>query len=185
MDLEHIDKYFGKNTRKEAPQGSILVFFLLGILKSTFWMDNLAQWSQSGPFFPKPRHFFRFSKRTGEASPLPPSWALVNVAEYWSIPLNIPKYSWKCLNKLFWLCQRSEYDYVWSSDMFNMFLKMPRVLNKPGFWIWHDFIFRVTQCSEYFWLCLSPYASLMPKYASICLNVPEYAWTWVNIAECS
>ena len=128
---------------------------------------------------------FRFSKRTGEASPLPPSWALVNVAEYWSIPLNIPKYSWKCLNKLFWLCQRSEYEYVWSSDMFNMFLKMPRVLNKPRFWIWYDFIFRVTQCSEYFWLCLSPYASLMPKYASICLNVPEYAWTWVNIAECS
>ena len=44
----------------------------------------------SGPFFPKSEHFFRFSKRVGKASHLPPSCALVSVAEYGS---NIPEYA--------------------------------------------------------------------------------------------
>ena len=80
-------------------------------------MENLTQrWTQSGPFFPKSGHFFRFSKRAGEASPLPPSCAPVIVAEYALISLNMPK----CL-------------------------------------------------------IMAPYASIMPVYASICLNVPEYA----------
>ena len=29
-----------------------------------------------------------------------------------------------------------------------------------------------------------PYASIIPKYASVCLNVPQYARTWLSIAEC-
>ena len=44
----------------------------------------------SGPFFPKSEHFFWFSKRVGKASHLPPSCALVSVAEYAS---NIPEYA--------------------------------------------------------------------------------------------
>ena len=37
-------------------------------------MKNLTQkWTQSGLSFPKSRHFFRFSKRAGEVSPLHPS----------------------------------------------------------------------------------------------------------------
>ena len=56
-------------------------------------MENLTQrWTQSGPFFPKYGPFFQFSKRTGEVSPLPPSFAPVSVAKCASISLNMPKY---------------------------------------------------------------------------------------------
>ena len=98
--------------------------------------------------------------------------APVSVAEYASISLNMPKYSWKRLNKLFWLCQSSE--YACSSYMFGRLLKMPPVLNKPGFWIWYACI-----CKGYaefrIHLIMAPYASI----------TPEYAWTWLNIPECS
>ena len=33
-------------------------------------------------------------------------------------------------------------------------------------------------------LNIAQYASIMPKYTSLCLNAPQYAWTWLNIAEC-
>ena len=33
-------------------------------------------------------------------------------------------------------------------------------------------------------LIMAPYTSLMPECASICLNVLQYTWTWLNIAEC-
>ena len=41
-------------------------------------------------FFPKSGHFFRFSERKGEVSPLLPSCVPVSVAEYASISLNMP-----------------------------------------------------------------------------------------------
>ena len=99
----------------------------------------------------------------------------------------MPKYPWKCLNKLFWLSEGSKYAY-WSY-MLNRFLKMPRVLNKPGFWIWHGCIYK--GYAE-FQICLimGPYTSVKPQYALmslnipedgwILLNVPEYAWKWLN-----
>ena len=125
--------------------------------------------TQSGPFFQKSGNFFL------------PSCAPVSVAEYASIFLNMPKYPWKWLNKLLWLCQGSE--YASSSYMFGRLLKMPSVLNKPEFWIWHGCI-----CKGYgeFWICLimAPYPSITLEYASIYLNVPQYAWTWLNIPEC-
>ena len=72
---------------------------------------------------------------------------------------------------------------AWSSYMFDRFLKMSRVLNKPRFWIWHGCI-----CNGYvefrIFLIMFSYASVIPKYASICLNVPQFDWTWVNITEC-
>ena len=119
--------------------------------------------------------------KTGQGRPsLPPSCLPVSVAEYASISLNIPKYPWKCLNKLLWLCQDSE--YAWSSYMFDKLLKMPKALNVPGLWISHCCI-----CKGYteFWIYLNmaQYASIMPGYTSICLNVPQYAWKWLNIAE--
>ena len=56
-------------------------------------MKNLTQrWTQSGPFFQKSGHFFRFSKRAGETSPITPICASVSVAEYESASLNILKY---------------------------------------------------------------------------------------------
>ena len=111
-----------------------------------------------------------------------PSCAPLSVTEYASISLNIPKYPWKCLNKLSWLCQCSEYG--WSSDMFNILLKMPQVLNVPRFWIWHGYI-----CKGYteFWICLNiaQYTSIMPEYDSICCNVRQNTRRRLNIAECS
>ena len=62
------------------------------------------------PFFQKSGHFFRFSKRAGEVSPLPHGCAPVSVAEYSSISLNMPKYLLKCLK--FYLSQGSEYGMV-------------------------------------------------------------------------
>ena len=54
-------------------------------------MKNLTQrWTQLWSFFPKSEHFFKFSKKAGEASPLPLSWAPVNGGEYASISLNMP-----------------------------------------------------------------------------------------------
>ena len=50
--------------------------------------------------FAKIRTLFRFSKMAGEASPLPISCGPVNVAEYASTVLNMPKYPLKSLNKL-------------------------------------------------------------------------------------
>ena len=47
------------------------------------------------------------------------------------ISLNISKYSWKCLNKLFWLYQG--YEYAWSTYMFDRLLNIPWILNMPGF----------------------------------------------------
>ena len=29
------------------------------------------------------------------------------------------------------------------------------------------------------------YASVMSEYASVWLNVPQYGWLWLNLAECS
>ena len=96
------------------------------------------------------------------------------------------KYPWRCLNTLknvwinFWLSQSSE--YARSSYMFDRVLKMSLVLNKPGFWIWHSFIekgyaeFRVC-------LIMAPYASIMPEYALMSLNMPENGWILLNAPE--
>ena len=102
--------------------------FLLDTLKTTFWMENLTHWwTQSGPFFQKSRHFFRFSKRAGKAyagfqiclimAPYAsimseyPQYVLIslNMPEHGWILQKVPEYAWKCLNKLFWLCQGSQY----------------------------------------------------------------------------
>ena len=129
-------------------------------------MENLNKWwTQSGPLFPKSRHLFRFSKRTGEASSLIPNCAPVGVAEYTSISLNMLKYHSKCLNKLFWLCQGSE--YAWLSYMLDRLLKMPPILNKPGFWIWHGCV-----CKGYAEFPMSGHGSIHVNNASIWLNIP-------------
>ena len=100
-----------------------------------------------------------------------------------------PKYPWKWLNELFWLYQGSE--YTWLSYMFVRLLKMLLVLNLSVSWIWHGYI-----CRGYteFWICLNmaQYASIMPEYAlmslnmsehGILLNVPEFAWKYLMILD--
>ena len=85
------------------------------------------------------------------------------------------------MNKLFWLCQGSE--HPWSSDMFDRFLIMSWVLNKPGFWIWQG-LCRVPNMSDYdslhlnnawIWLNMPYCPSICLKMAEYCWNVPEYA----------
>ena len=65
-------------------------------------MENLTQRrTQSETFFQKSGHFFRFSKEAGETSSPLPNGAPVNVTEHALISQNMPKYSSKCLDKLF------------------------------------------------------------------------------------
>ena len=116
-----------------------------------------------------------FSKKGRLGLPLPlPSCVPVSIVEYVSISLNILKCPWKCLNKLFWLCQDAK--YVWSPYMFDRLLKVPQFRIAQEFWIWHRCI-----CRGYanFWTCLNmaQYASIMPEYVSICLNVSQNVWT--------
>ena len=110
-----------------------------------------------------------------------PNCTSVNVDEYASVSLNIPKYPWKkYLNWLLWLCQG--YEYAWSSYVFNRLLKMSQVINVPGFWIWHDCI---CKCYKDICLNMAPYTSTMLECSSTCRNIPQNAWTQLNIAECS
>ena len=137
-------------------------------------------------FFPKWGDFFLFSKKGRGYIPSPPSCAAGSVAEYASISLKMPKYPWKCLNKLFWLCQGS--DNGWSSYMFNRLLKMFWVLNKPGSEYGTVVYARVTQSSN-----MSDYDSILPYNAWICLNMPQccsiflnmisYYWMSLNMPE--
>ena len=139
------EKCKGKRCRREP----IWSLFLLETPKTTFWMANLTiKWIKSLPFFQNQSMFFYFL-----LSP-------VSVDEYASIFLNISKHSLKWLNKLFWLCQDSE--YTWSSYLFNKLLKIPRFLNMPEFWIWHGCI---CQCYTEFWICLNmaQYVSIIPE----------------------
>ena len=136
---------------------------------------NLAQrWTQLGPFFKNWDTFCWFSKWTVDRRSFAssPSRVLVSAAEHALMLLNMPKYPWKCLNKLFWLCQDSE--YTWSSYMFDRLFKISQIINVPEFWVWHGCI-----CKGYtkFWRCLKmvQYASIMPEYGSVCLNIPQYA----------
>ena len=113
-----------------------------------------------------------FQKGQGRLSPSP--WcASVGVAEYAPISLNILKYPWKCLNKLFWLCQSSE--NALSFYMFDRLLNIPRFLNVPGFGICHDCICKgCTRCLNMAQYALMPL--IMPEYSWIFQNDPEYAW---------
>ena len=117
-----------------------------------------------------------------EASPISLSYGHVSLAECTSISLNMPKHSWKCLNKLLWLWQGSEYS--WSSYMFDRLLKTPPVLNEPGLWIWHSCI-----CKGYavFRICLiiAPYPSIMPEYPLMFLDIREHDWILLNILDCA
>ena len=73
--------------------------------------------------------------------------------------------------------------------MFDMVLNMPRVLNMPGFWIYQGSDYasgseyaRVTQSSEYARIILE-HAWIIPGYALVCLIMPEYTKTCVNMPK--
>ena len=134
-------------------------------------------------FFSKIRaFFFDFQKGLGRPPLFPPGSAPVSVAKYAPILLNISKYLWKIIERTVLTMPGSE--YAWSSYMFDRLLKMLRVIDKLGSWIWHG-------CKGYteFRRCLhmASYASIMPlnmpQYPLICLNMAEYCWISLNIPE--
>ena len=146
-------------------------------------MENLIKrWTQSEPSFPKSGHFFLFKKGQGRHPLSPP--LLVDVAEYSSTSLNIPKYHWNCSD---YARGPNMHDYLTCSTGF--WRCLARVLNKSGFWIWHGCIWKGF---EEFWICLimAPYASVMPECALkshnilahgwILLSVLKYAWKYLN-----
>ena len=105
------------------------------------------------------------------------------MAECESISLNIPKYPWKYLNKLIWLCQGTE--YAWSSYIFDKTLKMSRVVNNPMAWLYMQGLHRALNKSEYCSMCLSnTWICLnMHWFPSICLSIVDYCWMSLNMPE--
>ena len=124
-------------------------------------------------FLYKVRALLLIFKRGRWGLPSRPSCVPLNVAEYASISLNMPKHPWKWLNKLFWLCQGPEYAWIILHD----WQKMPRTLNKPLFWIWHVRIglHRVLNMSYQGSICLNN--------ARVCLNMAEYCWICLKMLE--
>ena len=59
--------------------------------------------------------------------------------------------------------------------MFDRLLKKTGVLTKPRFWIWHGCT-RKGYAEFRICLIMASYASIMPKYALICLNMAECCW---------
>ena len=109
--------------------------------------------------FSKIRTLFSIFKKGRRGLPSPLSCAPVS-----GVWLNMHQYSWMCANILenFWInCS----DYAKSLKITD------HLTGSAGFW----------RCQG---LSRVPYASIMPEYAWICLNVSQYTWTWLNIADC-
>ena len=104
----------------------------------------------------------------------------VSVAEHASISLNMPKCPCKWLNKLFGLFQGSEYACL--SYMLDRLLKMSPFL-RAEFWIWNSCIYKVYPELR-ICLIIAPYTSITTEYTQICINAPQYSWTWLNIPKC-
>ena len=98
-----------------------------------------------------------------------PSPLLSRACECGWIYINIPESVclWKCLNKIFWLCQSS----TCLTD-----LKMPQVLNVQAFWICMVVYARVLNMSKYDSIYLN-----VPQYA--CLIMTEYCWMSLTMPE--
>ena len=137
MELGHFDKYFVKNIRKICPGKHFGVFSPVYSLNCILNGKFNPKMKTIRAFFSKIRALSSIFKKSRGGFPLLSSCTPVNVAEYVSISLNIPKYLWKYLNKLLWLWQG--FEYTLSSYIFDTLL-MPRVLNVPWFLIWHGYI---------------------------------------------
>ena len=117
-----------------------------------------------------------FFPKTG--LPLHSGWVPVRVVKYASTSLTIHKYPWKYLNKLFYARALNMLDYL---TMFDRLLKMPWVLNAPGFWIWHGYYKGYTEF--WTWVNMAQYASIIPEYTLMSHNVSENCWILLNVPE--
>ena len=115
-------------------------------------LNLTSRWTQSGLFFQKSGHFFWFSKRAGEAFPLP------IVTRLW-IWLNMHQYPWTCLNilKSAWInCS----DYARALNIPDPLTSSTGIWRCLGLWIWHGWMwkgyteFRIS-------LIVAPYAPIM------------------------
>ena len=98
-ELGHFNKNFVNNKKKRVLQANILMFFLLDVFKTIFWMENLTQrLTQSRLVFPKSGHFFSILKKDRGGLPSPlylrGSWGYVNMHRYPWICLNIIANAW-------------------------------------------------------------------------------------------
>ena len=75
------------------------------------------------------------------------------------------------------MCQGSK--YAQSSYMFDKILKMSQVLKKQGCRIWHGCLWKGDIDFRIF-LIMVPYTSIIPKYVSILLIVPDQARKCLN-----
>ena len=94
------------------------------------------------------------------------------------ICINISKYPWKRLNKLFWLCQNSK--YAWSPYIFNKLWKVPQILNMPGLYKQQE-LHRVPNISENGTICLT--MPEWPQYSLTSLKMLEHSWMFLNATE--
>ena len=98
------------------------------------------------------------------------------MAEYASVSLNILKYPWKYLNKLFWLCQGSE--YAWSSCMLNRLLIMLWVLYMTRLYmLWFCSVANMSDMAQP--VSIMPELN-MPQYTSMFLSTREHGWKLLN-----
>ena len=108
--------------------------------------------------------FFEFQKGQGDLA-----WVWLRMHQHRSLCLIILENAW--INCSEYASVLSMHDHLTYSTGFWRCLR---------FWIWY-----VCRCKGYrkFWICLvmAPYALVMSEYASICLNAPQYAWTWLNM----
>ena len=100
FQLKHRQKH-----KKKGPIGKYFVVFSPSYCWNCILKEKFKDGHNQVNFF-KIQALFDFQKRTEEASPTHLfSCTRMSVTEYPSISQNIPKYPWKCLNKLLWLCQ--------------------------------------------------------------------------------
>ena len=123
-------------------QGSEYVwsFYMFGRLLMMLWVLNLPGfWIWDG-FIWKGCTKFWICLNMAQYASIMSEYALMSLImpENGWILLDVTKYAWKCLNKLFWLCQGSQ--YTLSSQIFDRALYMPQALNMPGFWIFGDIV---------------------------------------------
>ena len=132
---------------------------------------------------------FNFKKGQGRTFTFPQLaclWVWLNMHHYLWISLNILEKAWKTILTMTGLWIFLIILHVWQAFEDTSDSKCARVLNKA--WLCIQELCRVLNMSVYSSICfnnawMSQYASMsldMHKHGWILLNVPEYAWKFLN-----